>query len=160
MTVANVPPDLVDQQSQLSGGQGRLSARSRLLLVGGSLCLLSMLAIAGRLTPDERGYGTHEQLLLMAPCGFMSWTGLACPTCGMTTSWSWLARGNLSAACQANPLGCALGVFSVVLSPWMMASGLRGRWLGVAPTTQIALGFLIGIGALGLLQWLARIAGA
>ncbi|HUU82489.1 MAG TPA: hypothetical protein VM243_03195, partial [Phycisphaerae bacterium] len=48
------------------------------LVAGGCLTLL---ATAGLLEPDPRGYGTHRALG-MWPCSLPLVTGYPCPTCG------------------------------------------------------------------------------
>jgi hypothetical protein len=44
------------------------------------------------LTPDPRGYGTHEHLFL-PPCYFQFFFHIPCPACGLTTSFALLAKG-------------------------------------------------------------------
>lgn len=41
-------------------------------------------------------------------CGFLEATGLPCPSCGMTRSWVWLARGHVFKALSYNPAGALL----------------------------------------------------
>jgi hypothetical protein len=56
------------------------------------------------LRPDPRGFGTHEQLFL-PPCPFYWLTHIPCPSCGLTTSFCYLAQGNLIKAFQTHPMG-------------------------------------------------------
>jgi hypothetical protein len=65
------------------------------------LICLALLAAAALLRPDARGYGTHEQLLLL-PCFFRLVTRQPCPFCGMTTGFAQMARGDVAAAARAN----------------------------------------------------------
>jgi hypothetical protein len=90
--------------------------------------LLSLVALAGVLTPDSRGFGTHEKLGL-PPCTFRQLTGYRCPSCGMTTSWAHLLRGRVVQAFRDNVGGALLGLVTVVLAPWSLISGWHGRWL-------------------------------
>jgi uncharacterized protein DUF2752 len=92
------------------GPIGRLVA----LGVGGGC--LSLLVIASHLTPAADGMGTHTQLGL-EPCQFARATGLPCPTCGMTTSFSWLTRGNFLAAFWVQPMGALVGL-TAMLTFW------------------------------------------
>jgi hypothetical protein len=55
------------------------------------------------LNPDPQWTGTHRQLFL-PPCPFLQITGIPCPLCGATTSFTYLTRGDLAAAFGANPL--------------------------------------------------------
>lgn len=47
----------------------------------------------------------------------------------MTTSWSHFTRGQVVSALRANTGGTLLAVVAIVLGPWLLVSGLRGRWL-------------------------------
>lgn len=100
----------------------------RLLLLTIGIGLLSIFAVAVRLKPDPRGFGTHQQLGLPA-CHFRSITGLNCPHCGMTTSFSHLVRGQIRASWQANPMGLPLALLFGCAAPWCILVAMRGRWL-------------------------------
>jgi len=56
------------------------------------------------LQPNLAGLGTHRALGL-PKCLFLQWTGLPCPSCGLTTSFTHLLHGHLNAAFAAHPLG-------------------------------------------------------
>src|SRR5207247_577108 len=62
-----------------------LGVLGRLMFVAAALGMTALLGVARLVEPDLRGYGTHEQLGL-PPCTFRLLTGIACPSCGMTTS--------------------------------------------------------------------------
>jgi hypothetical protein len=98
------------------------------VLVSAGAMLLSLVALSVVLTPDSRGFGTHEKLGL-PPCTFRQLTGYRCPSCGMTTSWAHLMRGQVVLALRDNVGGALLGLVTVVLAPWSLISGWRGRWL-------------------------------
>jgi hypothetical protein len=80
--------------------------------------IMAVMAVAFWLQPDPRGLGTHEQLHLGA-CNFLATTGWPCPTCGMTTSFSALAHGQVGFAFRAHPLGPVL--VAALLAVWAMA---------------------------------------
>ena len=67
----------------------------------------AILAVAAFLTPAEAGHSTHTQLGLDG-CTLLSWTGIPCPMCGMTTSFALMADLRLFDAFINQP-------FSVVL---------------------------------------------
>ena len=100
--------------------------------------LMTLLGIAATLTPNPAGFGTHRQIRLpilgtdpgggLPACTFKVLFDRPCPSCGMTTSWSWLMHGNLWAAAQANIAGLLLGLCALTTGPWMFVSALRGRW--------------------------------
>lgn len=73
---------------------------SALMFAGSSAALILSLV----LSPDARGYGTHEQLGL-PPCGFLASFGMPCPFCGATTSVCLVMRGRFIAALRAQPIG-------------------------------------------------------
>jgi hypothetical protein len=89
-----------------------LPGRGRLMALGLSLGCLTLLVTAARLTPSPEGYGSHTALGLQ-PCQFMERTGLPCPGCGMTTSWTWFVRGNLAASLYVQPMGAVLAAIAV-----------------------------------------------
>jgi hypothetical protein len=88
-----------------------LSAGARLAALGIALSCLLPLIIAARLHPDAGGSATHTQLGLQ-PCAFLQRTGIPCPSCGMTTSWTWLAHGNLAASFYVQPMGTVLAMIA------------------------------------------------
>ncbi|MBN2476490.1 MAG: DUF2752 domain-containing protein [Pirellulales bacterium] len=109
-----------------------LPGRVRLTATGLALGLLVLLSLAAWVRPDPRGLGTHQQFGL-PPCTFRVLFGLPCPSCGMTTSWAHLVRGQLLGAFQANAGGALLGVFAVLAVPWLLLSATLGRWVGYQP---------------------------
>jgi hypothetical protein len=61
-------------------------------------------SISFTLTPSSTGVGTHRQLGL-PPCGFLTVTGHPCPSCGLTTSFAYLVRGQILNSLKAQPFG-------------------------------------------------------
>lgn len=87
---------------------------------------LAVLITATTITPDPAGHGTHTQLGL-PPCGFLMATGLPCPGCGLTTSFSHMVRLQVAGAARANPFGVALFLvtfFTIPVAGWGMVRGL------------------------------------
>ncbi|MCB9854353.1 MAG: DUF2752 domain-containing protein [Phycisphaerales bacterium] len=93
--------------------------------VAAAICA-TLLVIAVVLEPSPSGMGTHQALGL-PPCGFAYSTGLPCPTCGMTTSFSLTVRGRLYSAIIAQPGGFALCVLSMLLALYGAYVAARGR---------------------------------
>jgi hypothetical protein len=83
-----------------------------LAVVVGAICL-ALLVTAARLTPSPTGMGTHTQLGL-DQCQFALRTGIPCPSCGMTTSFAWFARGNFPASFYVQPMGALLALGTAV----------------------------------------------
>ena len=85
---------------------------------------LTVLIIARLLTPSSSGHGTHTQLGL-PPCTFRILTGHNCPGCGLTTSFSNLAHGQLGGALAANPLGVLLFSLVAISLPYFLFRTIR-----------------------------------
>jgi hypothetical protein len=72
---------------------------------------LTVLLIAVRLHPSPTGMATHTEMGF-GECQFLQRTGLPCPSCGMTTSFSWFVRGNVSASFYVQPMGFVLALLT------------------------------------------------
>ena len=130
------------------------AARSLALLAG--LGLAALLAVAAWLTPNEQGFGTHQQLGLPR-CSVLEMFHVRCPACGMTTSWAYTVRGQLWRAAAANCGGTLLAVLAIGLAPWLLVSGVRGRWLGGPPSAEIAVTLAACVLGVTLLDWSVRL---
>lgn len=89
------------------------------------------------LTPDPRGHGTHQQLL-MPPCVFELLTGLPCAFCGMTTGFALMARGQVQAAFAANVMAPPGFVLTIIIALSSLLAIVRGRALLPALLTSQA----------------------
>jgi hypothetical protein len=133
-----------------------LGWRIRSLLVVAAAGLAGLLILARQLEPDPRGFGTHTQLGL-GPCAFMTATGRLCPSCGMTTSYAWLARGQIDRSWEANPAGCIYALLSVPLIFWMVSSAIANQPVGFQNVMKPLAGLLFAAVFLGLASWLIRL---
>jgi len=130
--------------------------RGFLLLIAAGL--LAVFAIALALKPyhhdgSPRIMATHTQLGL-PPCNMVLMLGKPCPACGMTTSVSLLAHGDIRASLRANWVGTLLALYWLVLIPWAIVSALRGKLFGVR-NGEWLLSLSVGtILTLMLLRWL------
>lgn len=118
---------------------------------------IALLLIARLLRPSAEGVGTHQQLGL-PPCAFLHFTGLPCPSCGLTTSVSHAAHFHFYESLFTQPFGFVIFILvslSVPLSiyaiyrriPWSKLASFRGR--------KAALYLMIVV---FLLSWLYKIA--
>jgi hypothetical protein len=98
----------------------------RLAAMGIALGCLLALVVAATLQPNAGGSATHTQLGLQ-PCAFLQRTGIPCPSCGMTTSWAWLAHGNLAASLYVQPMGTVLAVIAAGCVWVGLYVGITGR---------------------------------
>jgi hypothetical protein len=95
----------------------------KLLVVAGA-CWVLMTAM--NVVPDQRGYGTHEDLG-MEPCGYLERNGHPCATCGMTTAFSHTVRLQLPRAFLASPAGMLLCLLTIAVPAWVIHSLLTGE---------------------------------
>ncbi|VTS00228.1 DUF2752 domain-containing protein [Tuwongella immobilis] len=130
--------------------------RGTLLLF--AMGMIGVLSIAFWLSPYEadgrpKRMATHHQLGL-PPCSFLLATGKPCPSCGMTTSFSLLMHGDILGSVQANWVGTLLAILGIVLTPWMILSGMRGRWAwGIHDVERRLISFTLLFILLALVRW-------
>jgi hypothetical protein len=131
------------------------------MLVGLVVGLFLVFAIALKLDPYRDGTvwrtATHTQLGL-PPCQFLMLTGLPCPSCGMTTSFALLVRGDAVSALRANSVGVLLAVFCLALIPWSLASLFCKEPLFVRSLERTTTCLLMAFLWLLLLRWAAVLA--
>jgi hypothetical protein len=107
----------------------RVDGRRRVVAALVMVTCGAVLGLAAWLTPDERGYGTHEQLGF-GTCGMLVTTGLPCPTCGMTTAFAYTVRGRFIRAFLAQPAGFVLALAtaaSALGAAWVLVTGRMPR---------------------------------
>jgi hypothetical protein len=90
-----------------------LSLANRFLSLMISAGCLTVLMIAAHLTPSPAGVATHTELG-MAECQFLARTGIPCPSCGMTTSFSLFVRGKILGSLYVQPMGCVLAMLTTL----------------------------------------------
>ncbi|QEH36443.1 hypothetical protein OJF2_50070 [Aquisphaera giovannonii] len=137
----------------------RLEGRPRWLLLLLSAGLLGILVLARGLEPDPRGYGTHTQLGL-GPCAFRELTGRPCPTCGMTTAFAWLSRGDPGRSWGANPAGCVIALLAAPVATWLLACVWLGRPIGTPRIGEALMRLAVAVVVLGVICWSIRVLGA
>ncbi|TWU01165.1 hypothetical protein Pla52n_45370 [Stieleria varia] len=118
--------------------------------------LIVLLLIAGSLSPSAQGLGTHQQLGL-PPCSSLVMLGVRCPSCGMTTSWSYFVRGMWWQSARTNSGGFLLALGAIALIIYCLSVARRGRVPGVAAQRGIAL-TLFAIMVVTLTDWAIRLA--
>jgi hypothetical protein len=96
-----------------------------LFAVAGAV-LLGLWVLGWGLAPDERGYGTHEKLGLQ-PCMPMQVWNVPCPGCGVTTSVSLAAHGDLVGSFVNQPFGFLVALFLGAFVLWVPIATLLGR---------------------------------
>jgi hypothetical protein len=138
--------------------------RGALLSVAAFLILIFSIAIyldpylrdeSGKIVGARRS-GTHTTMGL-PPCTFKETTGLPCPSCGMTSSFALLIRGDLLNSVEANFAGTMLGAVCLLAIPWALASVWKQRLLFVRSFEMV---FMIGLAtfmSIMLLRWIVVI---
>jgi hypothetical protein len=119
--------------------------------------LVAVFTTAVRLNPYQgdgaaRRMATHQQLGL-PPCSFLDVTGVPCPSCGMTTSFALLVRGDVLSSLRANWVGTLLAAFCLCLIPWGAISVARGRPLFVREIERPAVAVIMVLLILMTLRW-------
>jgi len=109
-------------------------------LIALALIPITVFAVAIALDPYRDGKvwleQTHTQLGL-PPCTFRVLTqeyvkdGLPCPSCGMSTSFALLVRGDVVNSLRANFAGTLLAVMVGLFVPWGLLCAVTGRLVGV-----------------------------
>jgi hypothetical protein len=128
----------------------------RWILVAMAVFLVGIFAIALYLDPYAGGKtwtdGTHTQLGLQA-CQFKVLTGKPCPSCGMTTSFALLVRGDVWDSLRANAVGTLLALGCMLFVPWGLYCAVRGRLAVVRDVEPLAIKLVVGFLVLMLLRW-------
>lgn len=130
----------------------------RATLLGIALFLTTGFMVARCLSPDSRGYGTHQQLGL-PPCTMKLFFGVSCPGCGMTTCFAHFVRGQFVEAARANLAGVVLATVCLMLIPWSLFSARRGRLWWVSDPIAFTSALAICLSGLAMVTWVVRLAG-
>lgn len=134
----------------------RIGWKLRLLLIGWSLCLIAGFGVAVQITPDSRGFGTHQKLGF-APCVIRNRLSIPCPSCGMTTSFSHFVRGQIGQSAQANTSGLVLAIVCLVMIPWSWISVYHKRLWLVSNPESCLLWLMCGLVTITLMEWFFRL---
>jgi hypothetical protein len=100
---------------------------------------------------------THRQMGLPA-CTFKYYSGLPCPSCGMTTSFALLVRGDVVNSLKANAVGTGLAVFGMLFVPWALACVVAKRYFFIESAELVLLKLVMALVALMLLRWVIVLA--
>ncbi len=154
----------VEQPAPESGGDSSIGARWRdvdrchqlFLELPQVLAVLGVLAISLWLKPDDRLYGTHQQLGF-PPCASRVLLGIPCPSCGLTTSFTLMSHGQPVRAFKAHYLGPFLYTGMLVYLGFLITFLVRGQRLRFHWPKWVPYGLLFGGLGLYLLCWVIRI---
>jgi Protein of unknown function (DUF2752) len=157
---AQLTPKTVDESNEeLPVVIPHLAWWVRCILLVGALGLVIVFTLAVLLNPyDEFGQPrrmeTHRTPPLnLPPCDFKSRTGLPCPSCGMTSSFSLLMHGDPLNSMRANWVGTLLASYCLFLVPWSFASVIVKRPLFVTSLERMVAISIFTFLAILLLRW-------
>lgn len=119
-------PAAQNERVEGAPAESRRSTEHGFVLAAALAGPLLLAAFAAWLSPDPRGYGTHEKLGL-PPCVMMKWFHVPCPGCGVTTSVALAAHGRLLDAARTQPFGLLVALAIPAAAVWAVAAHLRGR---------------------------------
>jgi len=133
------------------------SREHRLVLVCALALPMALFALGRFLTPDPRGWGTHEQLGFR-PCLPMRLWNFPCPGCGVTTSIALVAHGRPLAALRTQPFGLVVLASGFLAAAWALRGHLSGRDLHaeLARLSWRRVGSCLA--TLALLAWIYKLA--
>lgn len=128
----------------------------RLILVLVAMALVAVFVAAACLNPYKNGKvwleETHRQLGF-SRCTFKAVTGLPCPSCGMTSSFSLLVHGDVGNSLRANFVGTFLALALLPVVPWCVFCAIRGRWWLVHKVEQALVVGVLALVVLLFLRW-------
>ncbi len=150
------PNELIDWDEPVPVVRARLRLYVRGCLVAIALGLVVVFGIAVCLDPYRGGKvwtdETHTQMGL-PPCTFKVVTHVPCPSCGMTTAFALLVRGDIYNSMRANFAGTALAIMCLLYVPWALVCAVRGKLLWVVSLENTFVKLLVFFLALMLVRW-------
>ena len=152
----NFPALSVGSVIALDFDSSHLSSFQRVAGIAIGSVLIGLLATAATLRPSQRGFGTHQQLGL-PPCTIQVLYDVRCPACGMTTSWAHVTHGQPIAAMRANVGGTLLAGLALIASPWLLVSGVRGRWIWRTPREWTVAAVSVALLVVTVVDWGCRL---
>jgi hypothetical protein len=127
------------------------------ILVVMAMFLVAVFATARHIVPyAEDGtplrMASHRQLGL-PPCTFAEVTGVPCPSCGMTTSFALLVRGDVGNSSRANWVGTLLAIACMLAIPWAIVSALLGRAVFIRSLERALIFSIMSLLVLMFVRW-------
>lgn len=121
-----------------------------------AVCCALVVALSIYLTPDPRGYGTHEQLGFPS-CSLAEAFHFPCPTCGLTTSFAHMGDFAPVQAFLVQPLGViGFGMAAVTVLGAAVSVPLGISWLPFLRRANWPVAAWTALGA-GIASWVFEI---
>jgi hypothetical protein len=156
--MTSIPAEVPAEPRRLYVAQLRpsVSIWGRLFSLALALGCLTVLIIAARLEPSPTGVGSHREMGLQS-CQLLNRSGLPCPSCGMTTSFTWFVRGNLVASAYVQPMGMVVAL-ATACCVWIGAYiAITGRPVHRLLLQLPARAWLIGLLSFTIAAWAWKI---
>lgn len=99
----------------------------------------------------------HPRGLTVAPSIFMHLTGRPDPLCGLTRTFAWMWRGDLTQAAAVYPLGPALFLLSFPLLAYACLVLARGQAVRFRPPATARRALVIAVVLLFALNWASKL---
>ena len=147
------------QTSRFRQSSVRLTRTERTGFILLGVVLAMLLAIAAWLNPDPSGLGTHRQLGLPG-CNMVTFFGIRCPGCGMTTSWAHTLNGDIQSGLRCSTSGVLFCVFTAAIVPCLLVLAIRGKTSNRNWFSRVSVPVLIAIMLISIAEWLIRLASA
>ncbi len=151
-SIAPAPQQAPVVRLTAGASQARASTSERWAAAILALGCAAILGVAMWLTPSPAGIGTHQQLGL-APCGWATGMNMPCPSCGMTTAFTYAAHGSLLNSFLVQPMGAILALATATVLVVSTYVALTGSMVGHALSSRISPRFLLVFGLVALLAW-------
>ncbi len=132
------------------------SARDRTAYLAFALCSITAITLARLLEPSPDGVGTHEQIGL-PPCPFFHFTGIPCPSCGLTTSFAHAARLHFYSSFIVQPFGLIAFCLVILSTPLSIYLARKGTpWSELIHIRGIKV-LIFTLAALFVISWIYKI---
>lgn len=156
---AKAPPNTDDAElTDTLSATSRLGAGAAARTTAGIIALgsLAVLVVAAGLDPSPTGIGTHMQLGF-APCRWITYLDIPCPTCGMTTAFANATHGHLLDGFLSQPFGFVLAL-ATSIAFWLGAYvAITGSMVYKSVTALWRPAFIWSLAVLAFLAWLFKI---
>jgi hypothetical protein len=105
-----------DRQREFENKRSEFTSQDLIRYLAPAGLSAMLLLIARLLQPSAEGVGTHRQLGL-PPCALLHYTGVPCPSCGLTTSVAHAARFHFYESLSTQPFGLVIFISAALCIP-------------------------------------------
>lgn len=132
------------------------SIKDRLIYLTIPVVSSAAILLGRMVTPSPDGVGTHQQLGLPA-CLMLTLTGIPCPSCGLTTSFSHAAHLDFSQAMHVQPFGLLIFIMMAASIPISILIMTRQKPFSHLLFSRSANLIMYGLLSLYIVSWIYKI---